>query len=1024
MVVDENGEAIIGATVKIGKQGRGTITDVNGKFSLNCTSGSNLTISYIGYKTLQVKSYPNMTVVLKEDSKSLDEVVVVGYGTVRKRDLTGSIQSVKSEDLIKNSPTSLEKGLQGRISGVNVIANDGAPGGGISIQVRGTNSFQSSVDPLYVIDGIPVTTGNSNESINFDSSAPSYQNALSSLNPNDILSVEVLKDASATAIYGSRGANGVVMITTKNGEGLNGKNKIELSYTLSVNNVAKRIKMLGAKDYAEYRNISYKNSQSVTGDTWTQESLPFPGMEIDGVYQNGPDDFDNNPYYWQNQIFCTGINHNLNLAFTGQSKNLNYNVSGGYLSQDGVVKNSSYDRYSVRANINSSLNKWVQFGTTISGSFSHSNMLKTATNNRNNGTEGVVRSALTYPPTYGIDDLDNEYSMVTPPTKYINALNENRNITFNTTNFINIHLAADLIYRTTLGYNYSHNDANQYWPSYLAEGKSAHGKSNAGDNWYSSLTFDNLLMYNHTFSKKHNISATIGTSWEKTSMYNKAITVQGFGTDSTNGWLLGDATQFLNTYSGKSDSQLFSLIGRASYNYCSKYYITFTARDDMSSKFVKGKRSSFFPSIGLSYRLSEENFMKPLKNILDNVKIRYSYGASGNQGIASYATYALLMSANYPFGTSVNTGYAVNFNNPGNSDLTWETTWQHDLGVEMNILHRINLEVDLYRKRTKNLLQYKETAPSTGISRILSNAGAVVNRGLELTLNVNVVRTKDIRFNIGGNIAFNDNNVDDFSESPMFPNTIYNSMRPYAIAKGHSIGSFYGFVYDGIWKNRDEVVNSDQFKKQYPKYDPNTPNSATEIIIARDWVGEMKYADLNKDGFISDEDQSWIGDANPDYTYGFNLDFNYKKFDLSVLLQGVEGNDIFNMNNLRFYDVGETRNIPYYIWRQSVSVNENGSAPKCFYYSGRVVRFSRMYLEDGSYLKVRTLQVGYTWNKPIIPIEKIRFTLTGNNLLTFTNYRGFDPEVNSFGSSPSLKGVDAGAYPQNKSVIFGINITL
>lgn len=1022
-VVDQAGEPVIGANVVQKGTTNGTITDVDGRFTLECPAGCQLTISFIGYQQLLVKAADGMKAVMKEDSKTLDEVVVVGYGFVKKSDLTGSVAQVKSEELLKNSPVSLEKGLQGRLTGVNVVSNDGAPGGGISIQIRGTNSFQGSTEPLYVIDGVPVADSN-DDTINFDSSSPNYSNALSSLNPNDIASIEILKDASATAIYGSRGANGVVMITTKSGSGLNVKDQVSLSYKLTASHTAKKIKVLGARDYAEYRNLSYINTQEVSNFSWTQENLPFPGItNSEGTYLKGPDDFDNDPYYWQDQVFRSGLTHDLNLNISGQSKGFDYSVSGGYLIQEGTINGSDYSRYTIKTSINKEVKPWLKFGTSVSGTFAKSNVLKTATNNQNNGTEGVVRSAITYPASQTQEDLDNEYSMVAVPTRYINALNENRNMTFRTSNYLNITLMDGLIFRTVLGYNYTRNDANKYWPSYLAEAKGVNGKSNAGDNWRSSLLFDNLLMYNKTFQRKHNVSATVGTSWEESSYYNKAVTVQGFGTDDTMGWLLQDAGTMASVSSGKGDSQLFSLIGRLAYNYAGKYYLTFTARDDVSSKFAKGKRAAFFPSVGISYRLSEENFMKGIADVLSNVKLRYSYGASGNQAIGSYQTFAIMAAANYPFGSNIENGYATNTYNPGNKDLTWETTWQHDFGLELSFFKRINIELDYYRKKTTDLLQYKQTPPSTGIEQILSNSGSVVNKGFEANVKVYAIQGKNFSLSFGGNISFNKNEICDFGDEPMFPNSIYNSMRPYALANGHSIGSFYGWMHDGIWQSKEEVINSHQFKTQYPDYKADGSDAAAEEIIRRDWVGEIKYKDKDGDGFITDKDQEWIGDANPDFYYGFNLDLNWENLDFSFLFQGVHGNDIFNMNALRFYDLGNTRNIPYYIYGQSWSVNpQTAVAPKIFYYSGRDVRFSRLYLDDGSYLKLRTLSIGYTFKNPLPHISSIRLNATGNNLLTFTKYKGYDPEVNSFGSTPSLRGIDSGAYPQQRSFTFGLNV--
>ena len=1020
-VIDDAGEPLIGATVQVKGSTNGVVTDIDGRFTIKCRKGATLVISYIGYAKQEMKASEGMQVTMKSSTSDLDELVVVGYGYMKKSDLTGSVSQVKGDQLMKSAPVSMEDGIRGRLSGVNVTSNDGAPGGGISIQIRGTNSFQGSTQPLFVVDGVPMGDSN-DDTINFDSSSANYNNALSSLNPNDIESIEILKDASATAIYGSRGANGVVLITTKSGAGLGNKDKVTFSYKSTFSNPTKKIKVLSPRDYAKYRNTSYVNTQEVSDFEWEQINLPFPGMNnTEGTYLKGPDDFGDDCYYWQDQIFRTGHSEDANVSISGQRTGLDYVISGGYLHQAGIVKGSDYSRYTLKTAINSQVKKWMKVGTSIGLTFADSDAVKTATNNKNNGTEGVIRSAITYPATQTQDDLDNEYSMVAVPTNYTDALNKNKNLAIRTSSYVNFILGKGLIYRVVLGYNYTRNDANRYFSTDLAEGRTVNGKSFAGDNRHTTLLFDNLLMYNGSFGH-HNLNATVGTSWEKSDYYNKSIAVQGFGNDLTQGWLLGDASTMLSVNSGLGDSKLFSLIGRVAYNYDNKYFLTFTARQDASSKFAPGNRGSFFPSVGVSYRVSNEKFMEPLAPVVNNLKVRYSYGASGNQGVSSYQTFALMTGTNYPFGNNIQNGYATDAYNPGNRLLTWETTWQHDAGIELMLFNKLSVELDYYHKKTTDLLQYRQTAPSSGIMQILSNCGAVINKGFEASVKYNVVDSKDFSLAMGANISFNKNEVTDFGESPMFPNSIYNSLRPYAIADGHSIGSFYGFELDGLWRNQEEVVASNQFKTQYPDYDSADP--VMKEIIKRDWIGEYKYVDRDGDGFITDNDQTWIGDANPDFFYGFNFDLRWKNFDCSMLFQGVKGNDIFNMNALRYLDLGKTQNIPYYIYDNSFSNNpETGTTRKIFYYDGRDGRFSRAYLEKGSYLKLRTLSIGYTLPDIVPGIERIRLTAVANNLFTFTNYKGYDPEVNSFGSTPSLRGIDSGAYPQQRSFTFGVDVT-
>ncbi len=1031
LVLDAStGEPLAGASVYAVDGRIGTITGADGRFALSVPDlCKTLEIDFLGYEKRTVALLSSKTyyeVAMESTQAEIDQVIVIGYGTARKSDLTGSVSSIGSKDLVKSNPVSLEKGLQGRMSGVNVVQNDGAPGSGISVQIRGTNSFLGGTEPLYVVDGVPITTSNDQESINFEENTYSYRNALSFLDPNDIESIEVLKDASSTAIYGSRGANGVILVTTKSGAGLASSSVVNFNYNFTLSSPVRKIRMLTGQEYAAYRNESYANTQLANGASYTQSDLPFPGMEIEqSGYVKGPEDFGTDPYYWQEQIFRTAQSHNINLTVSGQGRGMDYSLSGSYLSQEGTIINSDYNRYGFKINFNKQVNSWLKMGTSTNISYAKSNMLKTTIDSQANGTEGVVRSALMYPPVYTVDDeisKDNEFSTVTTPTLYTQALNEHKNINVYTSNYANISLTKHLMFRSVLGWNYSANDANQYWPVYLYEGRNVNGKSYAGDTSWNSLVWDNLLMYNRSFGK-HNIAATLGSSWEESHWYNKRISVQTFGTDITNGWLLQDAATVNTPYSSKGDSRLFSIIMRASYNYANKYYLTFTGREDYSSKFAKGNRSSFFPSIGLSYRISEEAFMGSARKVIDHLKIRYSYGTSGNQAINSYQTFALMRSANYPFGNSVQNGFAPDPANPGNANLKWETTRQHDVGLELRLLNRIDLTVDYYHKRTEDLLQYKEVAYSTGLQRVLSNAGCVVNKGWEIGLNATVMDKPHFTWNVGGNISFNRNHLTDFNDAPMFPNSLWNTLRPFAMQNGHAIGSLYGFVEDGIWSSREEVIRSDQFQAQYPGYTVNDNNQATELIIMRKWLGEIRYKNLDDDPNITDDDRTYIGNTNPDFFYGLNMDFKLYNFDLSFLFQGVHGNDILNMNSLRFYDIGNSKNLPLEVYRESWTPESGGTAPKNFYDNGRTIRFSRRYIEDGSYLKLRNIQLGYTIDKPFKGVSALRIYVAMNNVFTITDYSGYDPEVNSFGSDPALRGVDSGGYPQARSTVFGVGLT-
>lgn len=1031
VVTDASDESpLIGANILVKGAGGGAISDLNGAYKVNVPDGKKvLVFSCIGYKTQEVTLKPNQKVlnlVMKEDAAVLDEVVVVGYGTMKKSDLTGAVSSLKNSDLMKANPVTIEQGMQGRMAGVNIIKNDGAPGGGISMQIRGTNSFLGGTEPLYVIDGVPMTTSNGQETVNFDSGNEVIsRNALSFLDPSDIESIEVLKDGSSIAIYGSQGANGVVMITTKSGK--EGQSKLSLDYTLTMGRVAKKLRLLGAREYADYRNTSAYNTSLInTGKELENASLPFPGvMDADGQYVKGPSDFANDPYYWQDVIFKTSATQNYALSYSGGGKDLDYSISASYLDQQGTVVNSNYQRMTLKVSVNKKVKKWLKMGTSTNISISNSDMLKTATNNKNNGDEGVIRSAVYFPATYSVDEEISygEYSIVTNPKHYTEALNKNKNYNIYSSNYANVTLAKGLMFRTVLGLNFSINRANRYFPKFLYEGKAVNGKSQAGDNTWESVLWDNLLMYNRTF-KKHAINATVGTSWQTSEYYNKMIVTHGFGTDNTNGWILGDGANPQIPNSSKGESQMLSYIGRIAYNYDNRYFLTGTFRRDASSKFAKNNKAAYFPSVGLAWRVSEESFMKSV-DMISNLKLRYSYGASGNSGIGSYGSLALFQGANYPFGSGINNGYAPDPTRPGNPDLKWETTHQHDLGLDLSLWGKVDLAIDYYDKKTNDLIQNRKEPPSSGKDYILANIGSVRNKGLEVSLSANLIQTKDFSWSVGVNYSTNKNEVTKVGEvgEMIFPNSLWSDMRPFVITEGKPIGQLYGLVEQGIWGSREDVINSKQFKKVYPDYNVTDNDPATERIINQKWIGEIRFVDFDDSGDITDADRTFIGDVNPDFFYGLNMNFTYKKFDFSFLFQGVSGNDIINMSAMRFHNIGETRNLTKEVLDGAWTPEKGGTNPKIYNDSGRKMLFTRRFVEDGSYLKLRNLSIGYTLNRPFKGVSKMRASITGNNLFTITNYSGFDPEVNAFGSDPSLRGVDAGGYPQSREVSMNLNIT-
>ncbi len=1024
----DDGKPMAGVTVVVKGTSSGTTTNARGYYSIAAKPGAVLQFSFLGMvpQEITVGNSRQINVEMKGGAETIDDVVVVGYALVKKSDLTGSTQSVTNSEFMKSSPASIEQGLQGRLAGVNVVRNDGAPGGGISMQIRGTNSFMGSTEPLYVIDGVPISASNDSESMTFDGNEVASRNALSFLDPNDIESVEVLKDASSVAIYGSRGSNGVVMITTKSGRQTGGK--VTLNATLSLSNVTKKLRMLTGAEYAEYRNQSYINTQLINTGTFNPQGLPYlGGTNALGVYVKGPEEYSDDPYYWQDAIFQQGFSQNYSLNYSGASKGGDYSVGLSYLDQEGTVINSAYNRVSINLKLNQNPRKWLKLGTSTNFSVANSDMVKAATNNKNNGDEGVIRSAIYYPPVYMMEEDPGyaEYQLVSNPISYTEALNKQRNYNIYSSNYANITLARGLIFRTVLSYKASINFMNRYFPRDLYEGRSVNGKSLAGDTQNQTYMWDNLVMYNRTFHKKHNVSATLGTSWESYNYYTKQVTTHGFGYDSGNGWMLGDGTSPQTPKSNKQDAKLFSVIARAAYTYDSRYYLTATMRRDESSKFARNNKVAYFPSVGVAWSASNEAFLRDVKAI-NNIKLRYSYGTSGNAGIGPYGSLLLMGSANYPFGSNVESGYAIETAYPGNPDLKWETTYQHDLGMDMKFFGRVSLEADFYVKTTKDLIQRRDLGPSTGMASVLSNLGQVDNKGFELTTMINVVRSRSFTLDVGGNFSFNRNTVTSTGKDnqPIYPNNLWNDLRPYVIVKGRPIGQLIGYIEEGIWSSREEVIASPLFQKTYPGYTTADNDAATELIIKQSWIGEVKIKDKDNDGLITEADQEYIGNVNPKFIYGFNINATWKGFDLSVLFNGVYGNDIINMPSLRNNDIGQTRNIPKKVLDGAWAPGNGGTNPKVYTTTSRDVYFSRRYIEDGSYLKLRNISLGYTFNKPLQGITSARIFFSANNLLTFSSYTGYDPEVNSFGSNPTIRGVDAGGYPQSREFMFGINLTL
>lgn len=1018
LVTDANdGSPLIGVNVIVKGSSTGVVTDIAGKFNI-AVSGSDATLvfSYLGYTQKEIKLAPNqqtLDVKLDGDTELLDEVVVIGYGTMKKSDLTGAVSSIKSEDLLKANPTSLNQGIQGRIAGVQVNQNDGAPGAGISIQIRGANSFTTSSEPLYIIDGIPfITSGTPGTG---KDGMMQTANPLSAINPSDVESIEILKDASATAIYGSRGANGVVLVTTKKGS--KGKESINFSANFGISRVVKKMEMLSAYEYAKYRNEAaelfnyYENGN---------EPLPYPGTsKVDPttgetIYSPGPDDYLTAKYpgvNWQDEVFQTAYTQEYNLSVTGGSEKGYHTISANILDQTGVVNNSGYERYAFRSNINRKIHSWIEIGTNMSFTSSKNKLAKT-----NSVSDGIIRGTLFYPPTAPLNDETNNSQLnwyASNPYVYTRAAkDELTSNTFFSSSYIEISPIKNLKFRQNVGYSYDQKERNVYYNSETAEGKDpVNGYASKADNWSKNLTLESIVTYDKTFNEMHSINVVGAFTYENGNYGDKSMTATGFPQDITQDYSIESGLIPGKPESGRGETSLLSYLGRINYNLMSKYLFTASFRRDGSSKFATDNKWSNFASGAIAWRASDEEFIKSL-GVFSNLKARLSYGQTGNQGIGAYATRDYMTIANYPINGSLSSGFAsLTWRGPSNPDLKWETTSQYNAGIDLGFFNnRVNFTVDLYYKNTKDLLQNIQIPGSTGYPTKLTNFGNITNRGIEISGSFYPVRTKDFSWDFNANISFNRNKISGLPDD-QYANAWSGADAVFLQRNGLPMGTMFGYVEDGFYDNIAEV-----------RADPFYAGESEAICKAM--VGEIKYRDLDGEPGITAEDKQIIGDSNPDYVFGMTQNFTYKKFNLSFFIQGSVGGDVFNAN-LMHVTMSGIGNITQEAYDSRWTPDNNAGAkwPKAYAGYGRSMKLSDRYVEDGSYLRMKNINLGYTFTSPIKGIESLNLYASVTNLFTISKYSWLDPDVNSFGGDSSRRGVDLFSYPSSRTFSFGLQCT-
>jgi len=980
-VVDANGEGIIGASVLVKGTSNGSITDIDGNFILNNVPEKGLiSVTYIGYKGIEmpVSGKSTLRVVLQEDQEILDEVVVIGYGTARKSDLTGSTAQIKADHITASVVGNALESLQGKAAGVAVF-NDNKPGESPNIRVRGSGSISASNEPLYVVDGFPLMDSNIND-----------------INPSDIESMEILKDASSTAIYGSRGANGVVMITTKKGK--TGTKNLSVNTSVGVQLPGRLSNIISGDDFINFMNAGYKNQGS---------NAPFP---------NAPSTYAANTNWEKEILQSSAMLQDYSVTFDGSNNKTAYMLSVGFYDQEGLLKAQNYQKYTYHGNLQHEFNKWLTVGANTQFTYSTQEVF-----------DGALFDIYRYGwPTEPVKNEDGSYNIASLHNTHIifpwnPILDMNEVTTKNTTNrflgtlFSEVQLLKDLKYRLSLGVDLRNTRKYKYASSQSAENSASASKGNGYNYWTKGLSkvMENILTYNHTWNK-HRLNATAVYSWQDFTYEDINLSGAGFENDQTGAWSMGLADKSSVSWStNKYSNTLISFTGRASYVYDDRYLLTVTSRWDGSSRFGTNNKWGYFPSAGLGWRISQESFLKDNKTIT-NLKLRGSVGITGNQEIGNYKSLAQLTASNYTDGSSVIKGFKESI---GNDDLKWERTTQVDVGFDLSLWNRLDVTFDYYTRNTNDLL-YNVPIPSTsGYSSILSNIGKVHNYGYEITIGGTILDTKDFKLNASANVTYNKNEIKELYGDVDQVAVRYESSGLARILK-------VGNPVDGVYARRSlGIIKTQEQLDAYKKAVPNTAANAQ--------LGDEMYEDLDGDGSISTKDYVCIGSVQPKYFYGLNVNMEYKGIGLSIFGQGgskyasVAGSEDYYTNNTAWsmgyanltsyllYAENQAGNNVYTptkyaykrMWSES---NPNGNFPAA---GAHGVYLSDRTNANWNYFILKNIQFSYDLS-PLLKIntvKSLKVNLNFQNFVTFANHRGYNP-INGDTSNPWAK-----------SIILGIN---
>lgn len=953
-VVDETGEPVIGATVMVKGTSVGASTDLDGKFSFQAEKGAKIIVTSVGYTSVEVKAQPELKIILKEDQALLDEVVVIGYGQVKRRDVTTAISTVDKKEIQNRPLVTAGQALQGKAAGVQVIQGTGQPGSEPAIRIRGASSFNGDNDPLYVVDGVVTSS-------------------IKYLAPTEIESMQVLKDASAAAIYGSRAANGVILITTKGAESEKAKVSLSLSYGLT--DVVNKFDVLNVAQYKELQD-------EIVGGI----ALP------DGL----TDQTD-----WFKETYKTGSTQNYQVSIAQKGKSMSYYISGGYARDKGIIQSSFYQRYNFRVKVDGEIRKWLKIGANVAYSDAMSNAGGAFGTGANQG--GVVLAVIntpTYAPVWDPENPGQYYSNFYGMANYGSPA-ENQARTANTRYRLHYFLATgDLLFtilpnltlqsKYTLRRNNGH-DTTFRDPISTQAGRDAHGKGTDARNTNTQQMWDNILNYNLEL-KAHRLDVMLGSSWTDSDYRNSYIEGSCFRDGDIQTLNAANKISWDSTATNITEWGILSFFGRVAYNFDSRYLVTANLRYDGSSRLHPDRRWKAFPSFSAAWRASEESFLKNVGWISD-LKLRGGWGKTGNQG--GIGEYAYLQRYGYnrvEWWVAGNefSAPSIKQSNLRTPDLTWETTTSTDIGVDFSIFNgRWQFNADWYYKKTTNMLMTVALPAGSAVaSSIQRNEGAMTNKGFEFSIYSHNIQG-EFSWATSLNMSFNRNRLDDLQLKKIYTSVNAPSSNEDIVRNepGRPLSGFYGYIADGV--------------------DPET--------------GDMIYRDLNGDGRISASDRTYIGDPNPDFTYGMTNTFSWKGFDLSIFIQGSYGNDIYNLsrhNTEGMFDGKNQTTVVLDRWRIPGQITD---VPRASF----TLRNSTYFVEDGSYLRLKNISLSYNfsgkWMKKI-GLSRLQPYFTATNLLTWTKYKGMDPEVNQYGNSGAVQGVDYGTYPHCRSYVFGLNV--